>query len=153
MQPLINFPDYKTTFSSSFFHPWRRRMLYAWAQQTPLKWTCASLWKAAILAERWSELGCFFYKGRRCTDEEHECVSFQGALTGKLNKSTSVFNTQQLWQETHTGTPLFGSDVHQTTTEWHEESCRSHDTLQWVWGRSWRFYEKVKFGQIIFIKR
>lgn len=106
MQPLLNLSDCNTSFSSSFFHAWRKRMLYAWAQHTPLKWTRASLWKAAILAEHRPELLFFFYKGRRCTDSEHECVSFQGALTRKLNKSTSVFNTQQLRQETHTGAPL-----------------------------------------------
>lgn len=63
-------------------------------------------------------LRVFFSKRRRSTDGEHEHVSFQGAPTGKLNKSTSVFNTQQLQRETHTGTPLFWSDLHQTTSEW-----------------------------------
>lgn len=105
MQPLLNLSDCNTSFFFIFFPRMEKKNAVCLSPAHPSQVNTCVIMESCHLG-RTSAWVVFFYKGRRCTDSEHECVSFQGALTRKLNKSTSVFNTQQLRQETHTGAPL-----------------------------------------------
>lgn len=150
MQLLINLPDCNTSFSSSFFHALGGKECCMPETSTPLS---SEHVRHYGKLQSWQNIGLSWVFFINAKTGNTSASPFKAFSPGNWIK-VLLCSTPSSCGKKHTqGRLFFGSDVHQTTTEWHEESCRSHDTLQSVSGRSWRFYEKVKFGQIIFIKR